>query len=214
METKYPQEKYTFEQVWQALMENREQIKKLSANVDKNAIDIARTTANIDKNAIDIANTTANIDKNALAIKETNKQIGGIANSNGAMAQEAIFNALKQDLTFAGIKFDDATPQVPVLEGFKTVADIDALMINCDTLALIEIKYKVDTKDVKKLVFDTVNKFKENFPKYSNYKIILGIGGMSFEDDAINEATEYGVGVIKVVGDKVEYHTEGIKIYQ
>jgi hypothetical protein len=182
-------EKNTFENVWQALMENREQMKISSEETNKK---IRELTA---------------------SIKETNKQIGGIATSNGAMAQEAIFNALKQDLTFAGVKFDDATPKVPVLDGFKTVADIDALMLNGDTLALIEIKYKVAQKDVKKLVFDTVDKFKENFPKYSKYKILLGVGGMSFEDDAIGEAKDNGVGIIKVVGDKVEFHTEGIREY-
>ena len=36
---------------------------------------------------------------------------------------------------------------------------------------------------------------------------------MSFEDKAIAEAKENGIGIIKVVGDKVEYYTEGIKIY-
>jgi len=146
-------------------------------------------------------------------IRELSKNIGGISSSNGAMAQETIFNTLKQDLTFAGIKFDDAIPRVPVLNGFKTETDIDALMLNGDTIALIEIKYKVDKKDVKKLVFDTVDKFKTNFPKYDKYKILLGVGGMSFDDDAIDEAKENGVGIIKIVGDKVEYYTEGIREY-
>jgi hypothetical protein len=86
-------------------------------------------------------------------------------------------------------------------------------MLNGDTIALIEVKYKVDKKDVKKLIFDTVAKFKEHFPTYNNYKILLGLGGMSFDKDAIDEAKENGVGIIKVVGDKVEYHTEGIKMY-
>jgi len=40
------------------------------------------------------------------------------------------------------------------------------------------------------------------------HRILLGIGGMSFDDDAIKEAEEYGVGIIKVIGDKVEYHTD------
>jgi len=36
---------------------------------------------------------------------------------------------------------------------------------------------------------------------------------MSFEKDAIDEANKSGVGIIKGVGDKVEYYTEGIKEY-
>ena len=42
---------------------------------------------------------------------------------------------------------------------------------------------------------------------------MLGIGGMSFEDRAIEEAKQQGIGIIKVKGKKVEFHTEGIRIY-
>ena len=48
---------------------------------------------------------------------------------------------------------------------------------------------------------------------FSDYKIILGIGGMSFEEDAINAAKEKGIGIIKILGDKLEYYTENIKMY-
>jgi len=48
---------------------------------------------------------------------------------------------------------------------------------------------------------------------FSDYKIILGVGGMSFEDEAITAAKEKGIGIIKVVGDKLEYQTENIKMY-
>jgi len=146
-------------------------------------------------------------------IKENSKQIGGMSKSNGAMAQEAIYNILEKEKNFAGINFDVVKPTVPVMKGFDTVADVDVLMKNGDTLALIEVKYKVDKKDVNKLIFDTVKKFKENFTDFKDYKIILGIGGMSFDNDAIEEAEENGVGIIKVIGDKIEYHTENIKMY-
>jgi len=72
----------------------------------------------------------------------------------------------------------------------------------------------VEKGDITELFTKEVaDKFRILFPNYKNYKIVLGIGGMSFDDDAIEEAKRNGVGIIKVVGDKVEYHTEGIKIY-
>ena len=36
---------------------------------------------------------------------------------------------------------------------------------------------------------------------------------MSFENDALIAAKEKGIGIIKVVGDKVEYQTKRIRIY-
>jgi len=217
--------KYTPESVWQFIQELGEKIKMDSEEFKEQMKELRESQKETDRIIKESQQETdrqmkesrKEIDKElkeaARLVKENAKEIGGISKSNGEMAHEAIFNILKQDLTFAGIKFDDAIPKVPVLNGFKTETDIDALMLNGDTIALIEIKYKVNKKDVKKLVFDTVSKFKENFPKYDKYKILLGVGGMSFDDDAIDEAKENGVGVIKVVGDKVEYYTEGIKVY-
>jgi hypothetical protein len=36
---------------------------------------------------------------------------------------------------------------------------------------------------------------------------------MSFEDDALIAAKEKGIGIIKILGDKLEYYTENIKTY-
>jgi hypothetical protein len=195
--------KYTFEAVWQGLMETRKLI-------EENATAIKETNKQIFGYSVEADKRNAELTEK---IKETNKQIGGMSKSNGAMAQEAIFHILEKEKNFAGINFDDITSKVPIMNGVKTVADIDVLMLNGDTAALIEVKYKVAQKDVNKLIFDTVVKFKENFPVFKNYKILLGVGGMSFDEDAIKEAEENGVGIIKIIGDKVEYHTEGIKTY-
>jgi len=194
-------EKFTYEMLLQSFQETDKKIKELTANVNG-------LTAKIDK-------TTANIDKNAIAIEETNKQIFGISSSNGDVAEDTIYNALEQDLTFAGIEFDSIEKnRKKYLKKLKLKGEYDIILENGNTIALIETKYKVRKDDITKLFTkDVVNKFRKLFPPYSDYKIILGVGGMSFEKDAIEEAKENGVGIIKVVDDKVEYHTEGIKEY-
>jgi SMC interacting uncharacterized protein involved in chromosome segregation len=249
------QTKYTPESVWQFLMEMREQmkinsaeadkerqelreqmktsseetnksIKELSANIDKNAIDIGsltakidRTTANIDKNAISIKETerilkeqSAELDKK---FKETNRHINGIAKSNGDMTEEAIFNALERDLIFGGIEFDAIDKNKKRhLKKLNLRGQYDVVLENGNTVALIEAKYKVRKEDITDLFAKEVaDKFRKLFPLYVNHKIILGVGGMSFDDDALDEASKSGVGIIKVVGDKVEYYTDGIKTY-
>jgi hypothetical protein len=81
---------------------------------------------------------------------------------------------------------------------------------NGDTLAIIETKYEVRKEDVTKFATTQLPKFRTLFPKYSDYKILLGIGGMSFDNYVKEEANKYGIGLIKVVGDKVEFHVEKI----
>jgi hypothetical protein len=233
-------EKYTFEMVWQALQETRKlieentislketdkSIKELSANIDKNAIDIANTTANIDKNALSLKETdrilkeqVAEADRRSAELdkkfKETNRHINGIAKSNGDMTEEAIFNALERDLTFGGIEFDAIDKNKKRhLKKLNLRGQYDVVLENGNTVALIEAKYKVRKEDITDLFAKEVaDKFRKLFPLYVNHKIILGVGGMSFDDDALDEASKNGVGVIKVIGDKVEYYTEGIKTY-
>ena len=87
-------------------------------------------------------------------------------------------------------------------------------MTNGDVVALIETKHKVRREDVLKLSTTQVESFRKLYPMYDNYKIILCIGGSgSFDAEAMQMAKENGIGIIKVVGDKVEEYTEGIRIY-
>jgi len=70
-----------------------------------------------------------------------------------------------------------------------------------------------EKNDVIDVIDKKLNYFRQYNPKFNNYKVLLGIGGMSFEKDALIEAKEKGIGIIKILGDKVEYQTENIKIY-
>jgi len=182
-----PKEKYTPESVWQFIQELGEKIDKLSVEGKETDKKIKELTANIN----------------------------GIATSNGDMAEATIYNSLERDMTFAGIEFDDIIKnQKRHSKKLNLRGEYDIILENGNTIALIETKYKIRKKDITELFTkEVVDKFRKLFPMYSDYKILLGVGGMSFDDDAIKEAEEYGVGIIKIVGDKVEYYTDGIKEY-
>ena len=99
------------------------------------------------------------------------------------------------------------------MSGFNTLSEIDILMVNGTTLSLIEVKYKVEKKDIKNILQTKLPLFRKHFPNYIHHKILLGIGGMGFEKEVEKEAAENGIGIIKIVGDKVEYYTDNMKIY-
>jgi len=148
-------------------------------------------------------------------IERMSKEIGGIGRSNGYFAEENILNALERDMTFAGIQFDDIEQRVQIQDETrrKTLTDIDIIMSNHEATALIEVKHRVEKRDVNELLHNKLKLAKDYFPELKEHKIFLGIGGGSFEADAMKVAKENGIGVIKVVGDKVEYYTDGIKVY-
>ena len=147
-------------------------------------------------------------------IKETNKMVNGISQSNGDFAEEAIYSALEESMVYGGIKFEDINPNMKRKSKAKKLqGEYDIVLKNGDTLAIIETKYKVRQQDIDKLVNEKVGKFRTLYPEYNDYKLILGIGGMSFDAESIASANENGVGIIKVVGEKVEFQTTDIKVY-
>ena len=227
------EEKETFETVLQSLIEMRKSQKAAGERIEKEIASLVAAQKETDRiqkeNERFLTEKFAETDKQrkenekVLTEKfaETREQIrnlsiniNGISDSNGLVAEQTICNALEQNMTFAGIEFDDLIPkQKRHSKKLNLKGEFDVILENGDTIALIEVKYKVRKSDVSKLATEQIEKFRKLFPKYSDYKIISGVGGMSFEDDAIKEAEENGVGIIKIVGNKVEFYTEKIKIH-
>lgn len=202
----------TPEMVLQSVLELRKELKISSETTEKILAESEAKTRKI------IAESTAETEKLlkevGKQIKETNTMVNGIGKSNGDMAEEAIYNVLDQDKKFAGIKFKKIRKNIPIVsEELETLTEIDLLMENGDTIAIIEIKYKVKKKYIMELITTKLKNFRKYFPFYKNHKIIFGVGGMSFDKEAIKEATAKGIGIIKVVGNKIEYQTKHLKIY-
>jgi len=61
---------------------------------------------------------------------------------------------------------------------------------------------------VETLAKRKVENFKILFPAYKDFNIYLGLGALAFEADVADAARKYGVGLLKQVGDTVEYATD------
>ena len=186
------------------LEESRREADKRSAEADKRAAEADKRAAEADKSMADLKKH----------LKEIQQKIGGIDESNGLMAEEMIYNSLEKDMTFGGIKFDDIDRNVKLKSKFLNLqGEYDVVLKNGDTIAIIETKYKVRKENIEKILNKQLSDFRILFPMFSNYKILLGVGGMSFDKNAEEEAKKAGVGIIKILGDKIEYYTEGIRMY-
>ena len=147
-------------------------------------------------------------------IKANAKQMGGIDKSLGEVTEETIYNALSNDMIFAGIEFYEIDRKKRKKRTkTKLEGEFDFVLTNGDTVAIIEAKHKVKVRHLSELVENKINDYRTLFPEHKNHKIILGIGGMCFDEGVEKEAKENGVVIIKIKNDKVEYHTDNIKIY-
>ena len=147
-------------------------------------------------------------------IAATNKQLGGMGNSNGDFAQEFFYNALNNGTKkLFGLEFDDIMPQVrrsPKKTGIKS--EYDLLMINGVAACVVEVKYKADTDDVKKILKKEAS-FRANFPEFSDKKLYFALASMSFDWRVEKACKDAGVAMIKQKGETIEIYDENIKTF-
>ena len=134
--------------------------------------------------------------------------VGNISNNQGDVAEEYFVNSLKDSLKIANIDFDLLLTNV----GLKTKNirdEFDILLVNGESVALIEVKYKVHPN-----ILEVLPKKIEHLklmPQYKSYKIYAGIAGFYIPDEVIEEATKKGYFVLQRKGDIIQTYADNLK---
>jgi hypothetical protein len=156
-------------------------------------------------------------EKLGITVKDINSNVVGIGNSNGEYAEDYFFSSLKKKMEFAGVHFDDISTDFKLMrkapDGRRIEDQFDIVMLNGEAAAIIEIKYKARKDDPKQIVNQKVSNFRFLFPEYAKLKIYLGLAAFSFEESAEKEAKELGIGLLRQVGETVEYETKWVRAY-
>ncbi|MDR2592098.1 MAG: hypothetical protein LBC59_04760 [Chitinispirillales bacterium] len=183
-----------------------DEISEVKALLKEMAVRMAASSAEFEKHRAEYEKRQAKLDAQ---MAETNKKINGISDSNGMFAEEFFFNTLSEKKEFAGIHFDDVEDDVgyrrKLPDGKRIKDQFDILMTNAASVAVIEVKYRARKDDVATLTGRKLENFKILFPEYNGLKIYLGLAALAFEDDAVEEARKYGIGLLQQVGETVEY---------
>ena len=146
-------------------------------------------------------------------ISRLEKQIGGVSNNHGSFAEEYFINSIKRgEKNFFGEKYDKLLKYEIIEENNKTKGEIDMMLVNGKSVAIIEVKFRARDKHVEK-VLQKVKPFRNKFPEYQNHKIYLGLASMVFDETIEDKCKENGIAVIKQVGDTVVIHDENLKTF-
>jgi hypothetical protein len=140
------------------------------------------------------------------------KQVGGISENIGHHAEQFFQDAFATTLTFGGEKYDYMDPNVTRKKGNDGV-ELDILLLNGKSVAIIEAKNRIHPVDVKTLAEVKLAKFRTFFTEYQNHKVYLGLAGFSFSKTVIELAQKYGMGVAKQVGESIEVEADHLKAY-
>ena len=191
----------TFESVWAALQEIGKRIEQSHIEFDKR-FEKSRGEAEkrFEKSRIEAEKR----------MKKLEEITGSWANNHGAFAEEYFFNSFENgQKNFFGEKFDEITKNV---KGIENDDEYDILLINGQTIGIVEVKYKAHENDIPKVV-KKAETFRENFPKYKDHKIYLGLASLTFYSESEQECIKQGIAVIKQLGDTVVINDKNLKTF-
>lgn len=177
-----------------------EQIKKTDEQIKKTNEQIKKTNEQIKE--FDKQRIKSQEDFNK-RIKKLEQLVGSIGNNQGDVAEEYFINSLKKDPKLGDMYFDFLIANYKI-EGKNIKDEFDILLINAESVALIEVKYKVHPTDLKKLSAKIENL--KNLPQYKGYKIYAGVAGFHVTDDVIKEAGQLGYFILQRKGDLIVTH--------
>jgi hypothetical protein len=194
----------TFEQVWAALMEDRERQKETERIMKENS---RETRENLERTAREmkenlertIERTTRKMDKRA---KQLDKQLGKLGGRFGEMVEYMVVPNLIKKFRKLGFVFDKAYQQAKIEdENNRTIAEVDITLENGDKVMIVEVKSKPTTEDITDHV-RRMGKIRAHADSKNDQRKFLGaVAGMVFNDNEKEFAMKNGFYVIEPSGE-------------
>ena len=132
-------------------------------------------------------------------------------NSNSIFSEDFYLNATNNsDKRLFGEEFHELISTKRFKENNQKEQDV--LLVNCNSVAIVEIKYRAKREDVEKLM-ERPSKFNALYPQYQSHRIYLGLAAMSFDKGVEEETLRNGIAIIKQDGDMAVISDEQLKVF-
>jgi len=192
---------FTFEEINNILgriaLEN-EEYKKESLAVKKELREAARQMKATDKV----------LKKMSEKVDKLSDLYNGFAKNTGEAVEQFFFDYFERNLKMGDVVFEKAKHH---MEGSDSEYDI--VLSNGKYVGIIECKHKFHPKDFEKFVFENLPKFKTEFAKFQNCKIVAGIATYVLVEDVKQLALEHGLYIYTQHAEKVKLqNTKNFKV--
>jgi hypothetical protein len=144
--------------------------------------------------------------------KELHRQFSDIGLSNGEAAESFFYNSLEDNKMLGNVKFDEIAKNIKQ-KRHRTEDEYDIFLENGNSVGIFEVKYKVTKDHINKLIEKKASNFRILFPDYTDYKLYMGIAGLSFEANVEKMATDNGLVVLKQKGDVLQVNSSQMKAF-
>jgi len=190
----------TFEDVWAALMENRQQLKDLAEDLAEKHLkerkESDRRMKEIDRELKEAARLS----------KENSKQIGGLHRSFGELAVHMVASGIINHFNEQGYYFESALKiGLEILDNNQKVrTEVDILLENDKFLIAVEVKSKPKENDIEHHL-KRLEIVREHRNKYHDTRKIHGaIAGAVFSQEVKKLTLDAGLYVLEQSGDTMK----------
>ena len=128
----------------------------------------------------------------------------------GETVEEYFYRSIDKEKTLGKLKFDNIERNIR--KTGKSV-EYDIILINGDSIGIIEVKNKAHPKDIKPLIKKKIKHFKLDYPEYENYKYYFAIATMVTNEELIKQAKDEGIFLLTQNSNHLELVHEGYSTF-
>ena len=151
--------------------------------------------------------------KTAATVREVSKQYGAYINNQGLQTEHFFVRGLENmQRKVAGIQFDELYVRHSD-QRKRTGIELDAMLVNGQYVALLEVKTKVHVNDIEAVFNKRIATFRKLFPSHGDKHLLVLIGGNMFNDDALDKARDYGFICLTPDNQKLRTETAEFRKY-
>jgi len=135
--------------------------------------------------------------------QEIKKELGGIGNSAGEIAEDYFYSALSKNLRVGAMTFDQIERNRHRKKN-NLEAEYDIVLSDDHKVLIVEVKHKFKIYHLQDFYKEKIKRFKSLFPEYKNYKVYGAIAAMTYAKGVIDEAKKYGFLILTQDNDTVK----------
>ena len=144
--------------------------------------------------------TDKEIDKLLRSSRELHSHV---RNDADACEQRFIDGLKLHNLAIAGVTFDEIYPNNQKERKGHNI-ELDALLVNGDSVAILEVKKKLHLNDVLKVRDSLIGRFRNLYPEHQAKRLMVLVAGESVNNDAATAALEAGFVVLSFKAQQLE----------
>ena len=132
--------------------------------------------------------TEAAQQKTESSIRELNKNLGGIGITLGGMTEDLFRRNVAGILEQRGIRLDSLEHNLKMPD-----AEFDLVGFNGSQVILIEVKSRLQEKDIDALIFKQIPSFRRYFNDYKDHKLMGGLASLAIDEKLEKQVEKAGL---------------------